>query len=263
MSLYRLLAVASLAPILSGCLNTATLVKVKPDGSGTIEQTLLVNRQALKGVMAGMGGSGEIKESGAVNEAEFKRGAERMGARPVSLTPIKEGSFEGTRAIYAFDDISKIRIDQDPQMGAATGGAQPSMSNNPIRFSLTKQGGVSELTIAFDDKAVSAATAKSPPVPESIDPAMLQMIKGVFQGFKIAIDLEIDGTIVKTNADYVTGSRITLLELDLGQLLENEEALKALQSKIRPGVSIAEVKPFLKDVKGVKINHPTVSVEYR
>ena len=48
---------------LSGCINSSTLVKVKPDGSGTIEQTMLVNAGALKGLMAGMGG-GQIKEGG-------------------------------------------------------------------------------------------------------------------------------------------------------------------------------------------------------
>ncbi len=36
---------------LTACLNSTTIVKVKPDGSGTVEQTTLVNTAALKGMM--------------------------------------------------------------------------------------------------------------------------------------------------------------------------------------------------------------------
>ena len=99
--------------------------------------------------------------------------------------------------------------------------------------------------------------------PDKIDPAMMQMIKTMFQGFKVLIDIEVDGKIVKTNADYVNGPRITLLELDMQQLFENEAALTALQSKVGPGATIADVRPYLKDVKGVKINNPTVTIEFR
>jgi hypothetical protein len=271
MSLYRFAIVVSLAASLTGCINSGTIVRVKPDGSGTIEQTTLVNLQALKGVMASMGAPGQMKESmpGMLNEAEFKRTAERIGARPVSVTPLKEGGFEGAKAVFAFDDITKVRVDQDPGMGGAAAAKLESAgaTKNPIRFGFTKQGGSSVLTINFDEKqaeaAVSKADTKPMPNADEIDPAMLQMVKTMFQGFKIAIDLEVDGTIVKTNADYVNGSRVTLLELDMAGLFEDEAKLKALQSKIGPGASIAEIKPYLKDVKGVKINHPSLTIEYR
>ena len=266
LSLARVVVVLSLAVVGSGCINSGTLVKVKPDGSGTLEQTLLVNMQTLKGFMAGMGGAGEVKQSGGVlTEAEFKRAAERMGVKPVSLTPLTEGGFEGARALYAFDDITKIRVDQDPPMsGSSSGTFQKSpTSSAPIRFSLAKQGGASVLTIAFDEKAMASASEKAPAAPKEVDPAMMQMLKGIFQGFRIAIDLGVDGTIVKTNADYVNGSRITLLEVDMAALLEDEAKLKELQSRVGPGVTISQMKPFLKNVKGVKINHPTVTIEYR
>jgi hypothetical protein len=266
MSLFRFAVVGSLAVCLSGCINSSTLVKVKTDGSGTIEQTLLVNAQALKGLMAGMGG-GQIKESGGgpgvLDEAQFKRAAERMGVRPVSITPLKENGFEGAKAIFAFDDITKVRVDQDPQMGGGSGGGKES----PIHFTFAKQGGSSVLTVMFDERKAAGATAelqsKSSGSIESIDPQMMQMIKTMFNGFKVAVDLEVDGKIVKTNADYVSGSRVTLLEIEMAGLFEDEAKLKALQSKIGPGATISEIKPYLKDVKGVKINNPTVTVEFR
>jgi hypothetical protein len=265
--MFRIAALIGMGVVASGCINSASLVKIKPDGSGTIEQTMLVNMGAIKGLMSGMGAS-QTKESGGVlNEADFKRAGERMGVRPVSLTPMKEGGFEGAKAIYAFDDITKVRVDQDPQLGARAAGTTPGSraSTSPIKFGLARQGATSVLTITVDEKAADSATARAQDAPslESIDPAMMQMIKTMFDGFRILIDVEVDGTIVKTNADYVSGSRITLLEVDMAGVFADEAKLKALQSKVQPGSSISELRPYLKDIKGVKVNHPAVTIEFR
>lgn len=262
MPVLRLALIASLALTLCGCINSASVVKVKPDGSGTIEQTILVNLAAIKGLMAGIGAN-QTKESGGVlNEAEFKRAAERMGVRPVSLTPMKQGAFEGAQAVFAFDDISKIRLDQDPQLGRP---GRAASGNNPITFAWQRQGGTTVLTISVDEKAAAAATEKVQEAPsiDQVDPAMMQMIKTMFEGLRISVDLEVEGKIIKTNAEYVNGSRITLLELEAAGIFQDEAKLKALQSKIRPGASISELRPFLKDINGVKINHPSLTIEYR
>ena len=266
MFVLRIVVLSGLGLIASGCINSASLVRVKPDGSGTIEHTMLVNAAALKGLLS-MGGAQATQSGSILNEAEFKRAGERMGARPVSLTPMKQGAFEGAKAIYAFDDITKVRIDQDPQMSGTSSGtfsSRPSTSS-PIKFGLERRGGTSVLSITVDERAADAATAKAHGAPslDQIDPSMMQMIKTVFDGFRILVDVEVDGTIVKTNADYVEGSRVTLLEVDMAGVFADEEKLKALQSKIQPGVSISELRPYLKDIKGVKVNHPSVTIEFR
>jgi hypothetical protein len=263
----RVVVLAGLAVIASGCINSTSLVRVKPDGSGTIEQTTLVNTAAVKGLMSGMGGAPAKESASVLDEEEFKRAGARMGVRPVSLTPMKDGAFEGSKAIYAFDDITAIRLDQDPQVSGTAAGkfARGANNSNPITFSLTRDGATSLLTISVDEQAAASATARAQEAPSlnTIDPAMMQMIKTVFDGFHVLIDLEVDGTIVKTNADYVSGSRVTLLEVDMASVLADEAKLAALQSKIRPGASLTELRPYLKDIKGVKVNHPTLTIEYR
>jgi hypothetical protein len=267
MVVLRLVLLTGLGIVASGCINSASLIKVKPDGSGTIEQTMLVNMAAIKGLMAGMGATQGKESESMLNEEEFKRAGERMGVRPVSLTPMKEGNFQGAKAVYAFDDISKVRIDQDPQMAGSSAGkiSSAATSSNPIRFGFARQGGNSVITITVDEKAAAEATSKAQQAPslDKVDPAMMQMIKTMFEGFRILIDLEVDGKIVKTNADYVNGSRVTLLEVEMAGVFEDEEKLKALQAKVKPGATIAELRPYLKDIKGVKVNHPTVTIEYR
>lgn len=258
----RPLCLIVLAVCLTGCLNSGTLIKVKPDGSGTIEQTILMNTAALKGVMAGVGAQGQVKPAGPFTEADFKKAAESLGkgVRFVSSTPLSQGGFEGAKAIFAFDDISAVRVQQDPTPGAPMG-AQGS-PRTPVTFAFARQGSSSVLTITFDEKSVTAPAAPSASQPPpKMDPAMMQIMKQMLQGFRIGIDLEVEGKIVKTNADHVSGSRITLLEVDLAGVLEDEAKLQALQGKI--GGSLADVRPLLKDVKGIKINHPVVTVEYR
>ena len=95
------------------------------------------------------------------------------------------------------------------------------------------------------------------------NPMMMGMIKSMFAGFKINIDLEVAGAIVKTNAEYVTGSRLTLLEMDMDSLLADEAKLKALQGKLGPDASLSAIKPYLKDIKGIKVDGPTISVEFK
>ena len=145
--------------------------------------------------------------------------------------------------------------------------SQPA-ANGPVRFNFTRGAGGSTLSINFVDRPGSGkpdanASAAPPPDIDFSNPMMMNMLKTMFQGFKVGVDLEVEGKIVKTNADYVNGSRVTLLEIEMAGLFEDEAKLKALQSKIGPGATISEIKPYLKDVKGVKINHPTISIEYR
>jgi hypothetical protein len=267
MRMMRVVAVLAASVYLTGCINSGTLIKVKADGSGTVEQTLLMNAAALKGLLAGIDPKGEMKPQTPFSEAQLKQAAEKLGkgVRYVSSTPMSQGGFEGVKAIYEFDDINQIRIDQDPNVaGSSTGQMSSADNSNPVTFKHSRQGGNSLLTVTFNEKTTAGTASPTPsPTPENPDPAMMQMIKSMFQGFKVAIDLEVDGQIVKTNADHVTGSRVTLLEIDMAALLEDEAKLRAIQPKLKPGASIADVKPYLKDVKGVKINDAVVTVEYR
>lgn len=267
----KLFAVLVAAVSLTACLNSTTLVKLKPDGSGTVEQTTLMNMAALKGMMP-PGAQGQANQGPMGNKADLERTAQRMGkgVRLVSTEPIKGANgFEGTKAIFSFDDINQIQISQDPNTGGGNdiGGNK---SESPVKFTFTKNAsGTSTLIININDRQMGDASKEKPETPERNDmpdltnPMIMNMIKTMFDGFKINIDLEVAGSIVKTNADYVSGSRVTLLEMDMAALLADEAKLRALQGKVGPGASFSDVKPYLKDIKGIKIDGPTIRVEFR
>lgn len=268
MRVIRLLLVVVATTSLTACLNSTTLVKVKPDGSGTVEQTTLVNMAALKS----LGGPGGQATAPMTSTAELERTAARMGkgVRLVSSEPITGANgFQGTKAIFSFDDISQVEISQDPNLSGGTNPdrAPAGKAESPVKFTFARSGGTSTLTINIADRPRGDAKPETPAVPAEMpdltNPMIMGMIKSMFAGFKINIDLEVVGSIVKTNAEYVAGPRITMLEMDMAALLADEAKLKALQGKISPGASFSDIKPYLKDIKGIKIDGPAISVEFK
>lgn len=267
MRTIRMLGVLIATFGLTACLNSTTVVKLKTDGSGTIEQTTLMNTAAVKG-LAGNGGQ-QRPATPMSNRADLERAAERMGkgVKLVSTEPATGANgWEGTKAIFSFDDINQIQINTEPNMPADSP-LGSSKGEDPVKFKFMRNGATSTLTIDFMDKPPSnmkpPTQAQAKDMPDFTNPMIMGMLKSMFQGFKINVDLEVVGTIVKTNAAYVTGPRMTLLELDMAALLADEAKLKALQGKIGPDMSFTELKPYLKDIKGIKLDGPSISVEFR
>ena len=263
----RVLLALVTSVVLTGCINSTTLIKLKADGSGTVEQTTLMNVAAMKSMMPGMKTSGQVPN--VVNKADLERTAARMGkgVRLLSAEPAKNpNGFEGVKAIFEFDDINQIQVSQDPNMGGGNSErlATEPTKDDPVKFKLTRTGATSLLTINFTDKPGGGGTpAPAGDMPDLTNPMIMGMIKSMMQGFKINIGLEVLGSIVKTNAEYVDGPRITLLEMDLEALLADEAKFKALQGKLGPDASLSEVKPYLRDIKGIKIDGPSITVEFR
>lgn len=264
----RFAAVLVAVVFATGCIRSATLITVKSDGSGTIEQTVLMNASGLKTMLGGFGAQPGQAVPGPT-DADLKKNASKFGEGVtfVSTEPVKgTDGFEGSKSKFAFTDITKLRVDQDPQLSAGAGGglSVPSKSDSPVTFALDKgAGGLSTLTVTFHDKPRTTTSTTPPGGPDMENPQMLEMMKAMFKGFKVGIDLEVVGKIVKTNADYVQGSRVTLLEMELDGLLENEAKLKEVQKALGPNASIAELKPYLKDIKGLKVNDPVVTISFR
>lgn len=269
----KVATLALVAGLCTGCIRSATTINVKVDGSGTVEQAMLVNLGFMKGMLGGMGGLGGAQPgaSGTPTDEDLKRSAARMGEGVtfVSAQPLKsDDGFEGTKALFAFTDISKLRIDQDPNLsGSATGGiSTPPKDSNPVTFAFAKgSDGVSTLTVSVKDnpKAADSPAASPGGGPDMDNPQMLDMMRSMFKGFKVSIEVNVAGKILKTNADHVAGSHVTLLEMDMEKLLQDEAKLKNVQKMLGPTASISELKPYLKDVQGLKVNDPIVTIAFK
>lgn len=266
----RLAAVFLVAACTSGCITAITSIKLRPDGSGTIEQTLSMSAAAAAQLATLAQGFGEAgTKAGAepefFSEAEMKSAATKFGSGVtfVSSTPIKTADRVGRVATYAFTDITTLRIDQKPQTGDLPAPTESAAEDMLFRFSKSP-GGTSTLTVVFPEakleEARKEAAEKQGTDTPTVDPAQLAMMKKLFEGLRVEIGVDVLGTIVKTNSPYVTGSRVTLLEMDFSELLTND----ALLARVSQPKSIEEAKRLLKDVKGFKVNlDREVTIEFR
>jgi hypothetical protein len=272
----RLVALVAAAALTSGCITALTNIKVRPDGSGTIEQTLSMTAEAAKQVAelaSGFGDPSEKKKPGAdvglpdfFSEQSMKEAAGKLGEGVVfvSSKPIKTADRVGRVATYQFADITKVRIDQKPQTGDAMPGPDAKPGAEDVLFRFAKQpAGTSKLTVLFPEPEFGKkkdGEADEKDEKKEADPQQLEMMKKMFDGLKVSIDLTVLGSIVTTNSPYVQGSTVTLLEMDFAQLLAND----ALMSKMGQPKSLEEAKAMLKDVKGFKINlDREVAIEFR
>lgn len=263
---------------LSGCLHSSTLIRVRPDGSGTVEQRLMFSSEGIEKAFAGMGfkstGATATKKSTPITEAQLETDLADLGegVTLVSMAPISEArGFEGIAVKLAFTDIAALRTEEFllPSPAAKEKGGNGVLDG--IRFAVAPGAdGTAVLTATFHEterkgtRSSSQNSAKGGKGRADLnDPEMRQMVKAMFQGFRIGLDLEIEGQIVRTNADHVNGSRITLAEIDLEALLREGKKLEALDKVLSPNASIAKMRPYLKDMKGLRINHPVVTVEFR
>jgi hypothetical protein len=262
----------------AACFRSDTVIHVKADGTGTIEQTNLANKQML-GMAAGMAKSA-AQEAGAdasktpsldnigdlFDEARIREQASTFGegVRFVSSEPLTQDGLTGVKAVFAFEDVRLLNLSNGR---SATGGAAPQ-----LRFDLQRAAdGGSTLRIRLPEGARPAAppdaAATTPPATtpprQEIPPEALAMVRNMFKGARLTVGVEVDGAIVTTDAPSREGSRVTVFGLDFEQLLSDPAKFAALQG-MKPGADFATVRKALEGVPGVVMPAtPTVSVEFR
>jgi len=191
------------------------------------------------------------------------------GVAYVSGEKITTDEGEGYRAIYAFSDVNKLRLNTTPSDKAPSdleGAVRVSGDKEAfVTFSFVK-GPPAILTVMMPEE-MTAERLQPLKVMETLvadDPRAAMIadnMKDVFQSMKFGISLEVQGEIVRSNATHSKGSRITLMEADFGRLFEDQESLKKL-SQQRP-TNIEEAKKLLDDLPGIKVElNPEVKIEF-
>jgi len=267
MHLVRTAAVLILVAPLAGCLTSSTLLTIRPDGSGTIEQVTTMAPEMLAQVSqlaAGIGGLGGKAPAGtppdlfSESAARTAAGALGEGVTFVSSEKIQTANAEGLKAVYAFADVTKIRLNQRPN---APGGTMPGVrmsGSGPeeIHFRFSRQpGGTSVVTLVFPEVTPEQTKRAQPSdATRAPDPQALSMARLILKDLRLSIVLQ-----VRTSSPHVQGSRVTLLDMDFNELASDETMLQKLQAV----ESIEEAKVVLKGVKGFTFSFEReVSVEF-
>ncbi len=253
--------------VLAGCMDTETRITIKTDGSGLIQETMLMKNEMaeqLKGMNAmpnqEAGKTAKPREAFKLYKLEDlqkKAPVFGQGVRFVSVKDIATATHTGYVATYSFNDISKVRIDQNPKKSQDTMKGDKA-EGEFLKFSFQK-GKEPELVILIPERKFESEKAQegSPEIKDAApaDPAKaeqeLKQMKMILDGMRMALRVEIQGKIVKTTASYVNGSTITLYDIEFSKFLDNTEKLKALNAS-KPK-SMEEIKSLLKDIPGLVI----------
>lgn len=255
--------------LLAGCLQVDTTINLKKDGSGIINEKVLMSKTFVNMMKefatAFQDSSTSAEEEFSIfKDDEIIADAKEYGdnVNYVSHEFISNDEWEGYEAIYSFDDISKIRIQPDPDSKMEMSEGEDSDEYYFFKFI---KGDVSELIIDrppinfSQDSVYSDSTDE---VTEQNDDEMSEEALKMMDGMKINISIKVDGDIASSNASYVNGSTITLFEMDLGEMMKNKEAFKEFRNN-EPG-NIEEMKEFMEKFPGMKIEiEKPISIKFK
>jgi len=256
-TLFKFFPILLLAITLTGCIDVQYKMHLRTDGSGTIEEVVYMNSamaKMLKDFMAMGNDSTQQKEFSLLDEDELRKEAKELGAgvRYVSGEELKDNGREGYRAVFEFDDVNKIRMNEDiSDKTPSMGGEEPPEDN--ITFKFIKGSPATLMIYMPDDEGENEVEEEIEVESDSVgnqDEEWTDEMKNMMKDFRISIQIELDGDIVETNATNVDGSTITLLEMSFNKLLEDPEKFKKLKGL--DDASYEETKKLLKDIPGVK-----------
>ena len=244
-----------------GCLEVSTVVSVKPDGTGTIAERMLVSKASF-GPMSGLtdgdkkGKGGQIPEKAALEKKSHEMGE---GVQFISVRPVVTKTHEGYEALYAFKDINLLQVSGKPDSGVAadssSGEQAPKKKKEYVRF-IFKQGSPSRLSIVMDQEkeaglSNSPAAAKPQQNPEQLKMAT-SIMKQFLKGMRVFMAVDINGSIVSSNATYRKEKRITLMDVDFDKLLANPKQFSSFAA-LGSDPSSPEMQKIMKKIPGIKL----------
>ncbi len=252
------------AVLFTGCLEVNTTIHLNKDGSGTLEESVLMSSQVIEMISA----FAASFDSTGTDTASFSLFREDQliadtakygtGVEYVSGRELKQDGKEGYNVVYAFRNINDLKINQNPNSKIDMEGVEfeEDTAREFLYFNFDK-GNPSELTIrmpSMNDQTVSnevAAEDTSSANTEGMD-ELLKLMKGM----RVSLTLDVNGSITQTNASYVNGSSITLFDINFNDLLDNPEKLKMFRQQ-NPK-SLGEIKKIVENLPGVKVelNNP-------
>jgi hypothetical protein len=267
------LLAATATLLLGGCIDMTTVVHVAPDGSGVVEERVLMKKevaQMMQSMGQAMGEEGKSAESPLLDREELAKSAKAMGpgVELVSAEPLETEKGLGYVAKYSFKDINQLQLNQNPSKKAPSEGESPTEEKDePIRF-VFEPGNEPVLIIHTpqDDekKAEAEGEAEESAAAEEKDEAEAQMammmMQQMFDGLRIKIQVETETEILETNASFRDGNTVTLMSMDFGKLLADPEKFKAFADSGADSVEAA--KKMMQDIPGIEVDlNPEIRIK--
>jgi hypothetical protein len=229
--IFKAITLLILTIFISGCMRVEMTVKVKKDGSGTID-IMMTLKKDFKDLLSGFLGDNqeteETEKKDFLTEDDMKDMESKLGnVKLVSYKKIDDDNNVGAHTVYSFENINDISTMTD-------------MSNdetgNDISFQIIKNGKSSVLNINMPpqkDNAVKAGDKKDITDQEK---QMLDMMKMYFKDFYVSMKVKVDGKIKNSNAKRIDGSTVTLIDMDLNSIISDDNLFRSFYEGTNQGI---------------------------
>ncbi len=246
---------------MAGCLEVSTVVSVKPDGTGTIAERLLMSKASL-GQMNSLAEAGKKGPAGQMpDKAALEKKSQEIGegVRFISVRPVVTKTHEGYEALYAFRDINLLQLNRNPDSAvsadSASGNQAPKKKKQYVHF-IFKEGTPSRLVIVMDQEKEAESFSSPEAAKPQQNAEQLKMatsiMKQFLKGMRVFLAVDIDGSIVSTNATYRKEKRITLMDVDFDKLLANPKQFASFTT-LGSDPSSREMQKIFKNIPGIKL----------
>jgi len=262
MQKYKLvLASIIFATTFVGCLQVDTKVNLNKDGSGTIEETVVMKNAVIQMFkeFAVMFDSTKNEEFQMFKEDELKTKAANYGEGVTYLSGEKhliEG-YEGYKVVYAFKDINKVKLSTSPDDKMPLGDEESGVVMNDseedyLKFHFSK-GSPSVLAVEFPRPQAEENTGEETESVEdtSMNQQNLDKLTEMFDGLKMNLTLNFDSGIEETDASFVDGNKVTVMQIDFSEILKHKDVLEKLE-KSKPE-TMEQFHELVGDLEGIKI----------
>lgn len=279
------LVLGVLAACCGGCLDATTTVDVRPDGSGTVTETVYVARpmERMLNVMASMATSMMQTEgtrpatpapADGPDRVRYEARAAAMGPRvqlaSLENTTRRDGQ-NGIQAVYTFADVRTLRVPVDPPYPVPDFGEGATAETARVTFTFTP-GAVPELTAAIPwaaaaQRSVAARLTARPSTPLSNEESV--MLRHVLDGFRARLVIESKKGVSETSAMFSEDvnnrdgrRRVVLYDLDISTLSRNAGLLEQMAA-IGPARDMNDALGRYAGLPGLKIERqPQIRIRF-
>jgi hypothetical protein len=253
MKLSRLILVVAAVFGLASCLEIKSTITVNKDGTAIVEETALLGAQ-LAAMMAqggGAGGPGEQLKGLIMGKDEAEKRAKDLG-EGVTVKSIEEvkspDGKSGSKVTFAVADIRKLTYKPNTPEKDVSG------EKKDDKMPFTLEG--SKLTITnpeADKKREGGEKPKKSPEEIAQMKAQVGMMKPMFAGMRVSIEVKAGSGIASTDASHREGDGVTYLDVQFDKLLDNVDAFAEVMESGDTGLTMSEAAKKFEKVEGLKI----------
>ncbi|MEN8772042.1 MAG: hypothetical protein ABF379_17410 [Akkermansiaceae bacterium] len=245
---------AAIALVLPSCLEYETKITLNKDGSGTITEEMVLGAQAI-GMMemaAAQGGDNGNPLADMKDEAKLKEKATTYGEGVTffkSEDIKRDDGSKGVRVTYKFTDINKVTMNPSSGIGELSNMKPGSKKVEPAGEEASFKFADGVLTINLPQPEAGEETAEEEPHTGNPNNPNAAMMAGMMKGMKISAKIVIADGIAETNATHKDGNTITMVEMNMDEIMKNPGAMGSLMGA---GENPGAAAKAMQKIEGVK-----------